>query len=91
MNTGPAQAVLRPSEIEKPSLSQDFLKEALFGPFPIFSLADGNEDDVEGNRLIIQQAKGARMVQLDIEGNLLFRLALERDSGFAIIKEILEQ
>ncbi len=89
---GPAQAVLRPSEIEKPSLSKDLLKEALFGPFPIFSSADGNEDNVEGNRLIIQQDRGARIVQLDTEGNLLFRLTLKKDSGsFAIIKEVLEQ
>ena len=32
------------------------------------------------------------MVQLNAEGNLLFRLDLEKDSGsFAIIKEVLEQ
>ena len=90
--TGPVQAVLRPSDIEKPSLSQDLLKEALFGHFPIFSPADGNESDVEDHHLVIQQANGVRMVQLDAEGNLLFRLMLKGDGGpSAIIKEILEQ
>lgn len=89
---GPAQAVLRPSEIERSSLSQGLLQEALFGPCPIFTPADGSEPDVEGNCLIIQQARGARKIRLDAEGNLLFRLELERESRFlAIIKESLEQ
>jgi hypothetical protein len=89
---GPAQAVLRPSEIENSSLSKELLKEALFGHFPIFSHADGNEINIEGNCLIIQQGRGERLIQLDAEGNLLFRIEVERDHGsFALIKESLEQ
>lgn len=88
---GPAQLVLRPSEMENPRLSKELLEKALFGQFPIFSHAYGNETDVEGNCLVIQQARGVRTVQLDPEGNLLFRLELERDNGFALIKEALEQ
>lgn len=89
---GPTQAVLRPSEIESPTLSKYLMKEAMFGEFPIFSHAEGIECDLEGNHLVIRQERGSRMVQLNAEGNLLFRLDLEKDSGsFAIIKEVLEQ
>ncbi len=89
--SGPTQAVLRPSEMEAPALSKDLMKEAMFGQFPIFSHAEGIECDVEGNHLVIQQDRGAMLVQLDAEGNLLFRLTLAKDGGsFAIIKENLE-
>lgn len=92
VSVGPTQSILRPSDIEKPKLSKDLLQEALFGEFPIFSHAHGNEEAVESNRLVIQQASGARIVKLDAAGNLLFWLALEKNNGlFAIIKETLEQ
>ena len=89
---GPSQAVLRPSEIESPTLSKYLMKEAVFGEFPIFSSAQGSESEVGNNRLVIRQERGERMVHLDTGGNILFMLALEKENGFlAIIKEALER
>lgn len=89
---GPSQAILRPTEIEKSSLSNDLMKEASYGQFPIFSRAEGTEPAIEENHLVIQQSRETRIVKLDTEGNLLFRLALEKERGFfAIIQEVLEQ
>jgi len=89
---GPSQAVLRPSEIEKPELARRLLQEALFGQHAIFSTAAGNESGIEGNSLVIQQGQEERVIKLDPQGGLLFRLKLEQQHmGMVVIKEQLEQ
>lgn len=92
VTAGPTHAVLRPSEIEKPALAKELLQEALFGQTPIFTTEAGNDNGVEGSSLIIQQESGNRVIKLDPQGGLLFRLKLEQQSmGMVVIKEQLEQ
>ncbi len=90
---GPTQAVMRPSEIEKPELARGLLQAALFGENAIFTTEAGNENGVEGNSLVIQQERGERVIKLDPQGGQLFRLKLEQQGmvGMVVIKEQLEQ
>lgn len=92
ITAGPEQAVLRPSEIEKPELARELLKQALFGDNPIFTTEAASEDGVQGNSLVIYQGRDERAIKLDPQGGILFRLKLEQDRmGMVVIKERIEQ
>ena len=71
----PAQAVLRPSEIEDPRLGRDFQKEAMFGEPAIFAAEAGAQVGMERDVLVLRQ--GPRLVTLGADGSILIRLTLE--------------
>lgn len=88
---GPIQSILRPSEIEKPQLADDILKEALFGEHKIFSTQVGTKSSIESDSLIIWQEERSNLIKLDPQGGMLFRLALPQSRTNIVIKEHLEQ
>lgn len=89
---GPSQAILRPSEIEKPELARDLLQQSLFGANSIFTTETGSEKLVQGDSLIIHQGRGERAIKLDPQGGVTFRLKLEQQRmGSAVIKEHVER
>jgi hypothetical protein len=90
---GPTQSILRPAEIEQPSLAAALHQNALFGALPIFNGQKGVRKGMEGDVLALAQDGGA-LVKLDETGGIVLRLPLEapnpneRSYGFqAIIEE----
>jgi hypothetical protein len=81
---GPAQAILRPSRIEEPSLAEMLEKEALYGTVRLFSRNDGTHASIENGSLILKQGDrrgDARSVQLDSQGGILIRLPVSNEGG----------
>jgi hypothetical protein len=74
---GPAQPLLRPSEIEAPNLAEDMLQAALFGSNRIFSHSVGSDHQVRDHALHIEQDKDKGSIVLDAQGSLLFRSGLD--------------
>jgi hypothetical protein len=56
---GPLQQVIRPAELEDPSLSEKLMQEALFGRHRVFDSAAGSRRRLEGNKLFIEQDRGS--------------------------------
>lgn len=84
---GPRQSILRPSEIEQDQLSSDLLKEAMFGPRPIFNSKSGSDGGVGGNALTLSQGKDARL-RITTNGDVLIGLPASRSGeGFIVIEE----
>lgn len=90
---GPAQALLRPAEIEAPALADALHQAALFGETRIFDGRHGVESKIEGSALVVRQQNGNRL-QLDEQGHIALRLVLEEEregrshTGFlALIEE----
>ena len=78
---GPLQRILRPAELEAPSLVDDLHQQALFSRKRLFDRSKGIDTGIEGAALFLaQEEKGAR-IQLDEHGSLLLRLPLERTGG----------
>jgi hypothetical protein len=74
---GPVQSILRPSEIEKPLLAEELLQAALFGHNKIFSTDIGSKKAIEGDSLLLQQEERTRIIKLDPQGGLVFRLKID--------------
>ena len=89
---GPSQTILRPSEIEKPTLADDLLQAALFGPNKIFSPGKPSAPEMEDNALILRQGNGTPSITLDPQGSVMFRLPVDRPLGIGpvIIQEDVE-
>ena len=90
---GPLQRILRPAQLEEPSLARAMHQHALFGDPGVFDGAEGVESAIEGAALVLAQDRGA-CVQLDEQGSLAMRLPLQRGDqtrsgfgGLAIIEE----
>jgi hypothetical protein len=52
---GPRQQVLRPAELEDPSLSRDLQREALFGDHAVLIPNEGTTVSVRGDALLLEQ------------------------------------
>lgn len=79
---GPAQQILRPSEIENAGLGQDVMKASLFGPQAVFDVGEGTEHGVDGGLLTVRQKSRANQVaRLDAQGTLFIRLAIPSAGG----------
>ena len=74
---GPAQSILRPSELEIPALANALLKEALFGEGEIFDPAIGSKQGIEEDFLVVRQDEGGS-VRLDGQGSMLLELPIYR-------------
>lgn len=80
---GPAQAILRPSEIEQPALAEEVMQAALFGSVRIFSPKRPTTHEVRDHALVVEQERGGR-VSLSATGDLLLRMPIEQ-TGFGPI------
>jgi uncharacterized protein DUF4062 len=82
---GPSRALLRPSELEKPSFQEELLQLALFGADRIFTPAKATTADIEEHALILTHDDGAGTVRLDGQGNLTLKLPLTEDGGHGMV------
>jgi hypothetical protein len=75
---GPAQPVLRPSQIEQAVFREELLQAALFGPQRIFTTGEGSEAEIRNHRLVLEQkSRNTRSVSLDGQGSVILTLPLE--------------
>jgi len=92
--SGPIQAILRPSEIEKPEFADELIQGALFGPHRIFDKASGSQSKMESDNLVIYQEDKQTFISVDPQGGILFQLNVidqsNRMSGMVVIRENLE-
>jgi len=92
---GPRQPILRPQEIEDPSLAEDMHKESMFGDTRIFDRGKGCETEFNGGTLVLAQDRDGARISIDEKGTVGLRLRLaspERDFGFqALIEEDVHQ
>ena len=92
---GPAQRILRPSELEDPQLADNLHQAALFGAHRIFDRAKGVESRIAGDFLTVEQERGA-WVRLSEGGSLALRLPLEpgqggRRQGFGLMLALIQE
>lgn len=86
---GPAQAILRPVEIEKPEFAREMLREATFGVSSVFDPSFGSERKIGGNgSLELTQETGAAIV-VDELGSV--RVSTTITGGIGIIGALIEE
>jgi hypothetical protein len=68
---GPTQTILRPSELEKPALAQEILKEALFATAPLFDSAKGASPSIKEHTLMLRETGEEAYLSLSEDGNIL--------------------
>jgi len=92
---GPRQPILRPQEIENPSLAEDMQKESIFGQARLFDPKKGTDTQLDGGTLVLTQERDGARITLDEQGTVALRLPLtppEKDYGFsALIEEDIHQ
>ncbi len=93
---GPAQAVLRPSQIEEPALAEALEKEALYGSVRLFARGTGTTAGIRDGALILEQegqrGRETRSFQLDSQGGVLVRLPIEGENhGMGILVETVQE
>jgi hypothetical protein len=87
---GPRQSILRPQEIEDPSLAEDMHKESMFGETRILDRGKGCETELDGGTLVLSQEREGARITVDEHGTVGLRLPLtsqEKDFGFATLIE----
>jgi hypothetical protein len=93
--SGPIQAILRPSEIEKAAFIDELIQGALFGSHRIFDRNKGTQSKIQNDCLIISQDNERSYVALDPQGSLIFGLTISENSqksmGMVILVDQLEQ
>jgi hypothetical protein len=77
---GPRQSILRPIEIEQPTLADALHKTALFGDQRLFDVSEGVQRTIEGDSLVLVQDKTHSKIQLNEQGSVLITLPL-RSAG----------
>jgi hypothetical protein len=78
---GPAQTILRPSQMEAPELVETLEKEALYGTTRIFARSAATKASMEDDMLILSQDdRSERRLRLDAQGGILIRQPLEDDN-----------
>ncbi|HDS1140778.1 TPA: DUF4062 domain-containing protein [Stenotrophomonas maltophilia] len=91
--SGPVSAILRPAEVEAPSLIAEIQQSALFGSHPIFDRAAGSRSRLEGEALVVDQDDGHRSgasVRLWPNGDLLISVPVPppgRGMGLPVVLE----
>jgi Domain of unknown function (DUF4062) len=88
---GPIQSILRPAELEAPSLADALHQTALFGAHRLFEGRRGVDIDLDGATLVLAQDNGNK-IAVNENGALLLQLHLcdqgqSRDSGFSALIE----
>jgi hypothetical protein len=59
---GPRQQVLRPAELEKPTLVHDLHREVLLGGDGVFDTTEGVRERIEGQAVVLEQARASLRV-----------------------------
>jgi hypothetical protein len=85
---GPAQAILRPVEIEKPDFARAMLREATFGVSSVFDSSFGSERKIENGALELTQETGAGIV-IDERGSV--RVSTTIVGGTGMIGALIEE
>jgi hypothetical protein len=76
---GPAQRILRPSQLEATDLAEYLQQAAMFGAHRVFDRSLGSESGLDGSDLVISQESGASL-RLTEQGSLVVHLPLDRRS-----------
>ena len=88
---GPYQTILRPVEIENPALADVLLQRALFGEGRLFDRSKGSTQAIEGEDLVIKQARGGT-IRLNEQGVVLITVPLLRRSGMMeLVQEVVQE
>jgi hypothetical protein len=66
---GPRQQVLRPAELQADALSEQLMREGLFGPNRVFDPARGTNQRLEGHALFVEQGRAS--IRLDELGTVV--------------------
>lgn len=74
---GPAQRILRPSQLEATDLSEHLQQAAMFGAHRLFDRTLGSEGGLDGSDLVLRQEGGASF-RLTEQVSLAIRLPLDR-------------
>ena len=89
----PAQQILRPAELERPSLAREISQQALFGPAAIFETESGTKQNIRGDQLELKQDH--RSLTLDQLGTVSIHLlaveARERSHLPVLIEEFISE
>lgn len=88
---GPAQDILRPSQIEDRGLAEHLAQSTMFGPARVLDRAKGVSETVEGGTLVLRQERESS-VTLFPQGDLLLVLPLARsdDMMVGVVEEDIE-
>ncbi|SKA14806.1 DUF4062 domain-containing protein [Novilysobacter spongiicola] len=89
---GPEASILRPTELEGPSLRQAIQQQTMFGPRPIFDTRHGADSQLRSDALVVfQEARGGTRAEVvlwptgDIQ--LLLPLTESHGAGFSAVIE----
>jgi hypothetical protein len=77
---GPTQQILRPSELEDPSLGDSIHQIALFGATRVLDQTAGVNREIEDAAFVLSQDRTGQRVQLDEKGEILIRTSVEPSS-----------
>lgn len=77
---GPAQAILRPVEIERPEFARTLLREATYGDNSFFDPVHGSNQAVRDGTLALTQESGAGLT-IDERGSILISVPIAKGSG----------
>ena len=96
VGSGPAQAILRPTQIEEPALAEALEKEALYGSVRLFARGTGTTAGIRDGALILEQesqrGRETRSFHLDAQGGVLVRLPIEGENhGMGILVETVQE
>jgi hypothetical protein len=94
---GPKQNILRPIEIESPSLAEELHQAAIFGSIRIFDKSKGVESKMDGALFVLRQEDSAR-IQLSEDGSISFQLPITQNrsqgrsrGGFSAFPGLIEE
>jgi Domain of unknown function (DUF4062) len=89
----PRQSILRPIELENPTLTRDLHQEALFGNPHIFDPTAGMHPELDGGTLTLSQERRGTRVSINEQGSILVALPVrEGRSGMPeLIEEFVQQ
>ena len=82
---GPTQQIIRPSEIEKPALSQSILRQALFGESPLFVTQEGSKTSFEDGKLLLSQSNGNSFLMDESASMLISSVLTSQGSGLNVL------
>ena len=85
---GPAQAILRPVEIEEPEFAHGLLREATYGDSAVFEPAHGSERNFANGTLQLSQETGATIV-IDERGSV--RVSVPIAGGTGMVGALIEE
>jgi hypothetical protein len=76
----PRQSILRPIELEKPSLADALHQAALFGPNALFDKSLGVEREIDNETLMLSQERGRAAISVNEEGSILIAVPARETS-----------